>query len=1336
MHYPRFAIGAIILSLITVIIAITCISHPGNPYDPAATKANLFFESSTNRLSDSGIVDSVGKTVTIGVTCSVPANLDSVHLKIIQGSQPEDSVTLTSANRADTLWYLFSGLPKGTHTIIATIFIRDGHILTDTGTITLLIKQFPLSVSATNGTVSRIPAQPMYDSGSVVGIKAIPDGGFRFTEWSGDASGTSDSIGILINAAKNIAAIFSPNPGSTYTLAVTAVNGSVIRTPDQQQYAAGATVGLKAHADPGYHFVNWSGDTSAAIGDSAAVTMTGDRSVTTIFGANPAAPKITVDPQSQIVSLGSSANFSVVATGTPAPTYQWRKNGIPIASAKGVSIGIQSVQFSDTGDYDVVVKNSVDSAVSKKAHLSVSLTDVAPFITQEPRSDTVEVGESATFTVNATGIPVPTYQWKKNGAVINSATNATFTIDTVSMADTGAYTVDVINSVKTVTSEPARLVVTAKFSIVKSPGAKTKCAGDSALFAVEATGGGTLHYQWKRTDNGSTTIIAGANASSYVLTTITSGDDGAQFVCTVSNSNGKELTTAPATLTVQSVSTAPTGASANPSTVCGNVATTLSVTGGSLGTGAVWKWYAGSCAGTAVGTGPTIQVTPTSTTAYFVRAEGGCLTTACAQANVTVTGAGSAAPNAIVATPSTICPGDSSLLSLTGGILGTGASWEWYSGSCSGGAFIGVGPTMKVKPTATTSYSVRARGDCNTTGWTCGSVTVSSLTTAPTGITAGKATICQGDSTLLKVTGGSLGSNAAWRWYTGSCGGAPAGSGDSITVAPSSTTAYFVRPEGGCNTVSCASTTITVDSLSVAPTAAAALPASVCRNGPTTLSVTGGKLGSGASWKWYTGTCDGNPIDSGASITVHPADSTNYFVRAEGRCNKTACAKVTVPIKTPSTPATVAVSSPAEICPGDTSTVTIVGGTLGTGALWKWHADSCNGADVGNGTTIKVSPKSTTKYFVRAEGDCGKTECVNATVKVKTISTQPSVVSVKPAAICPGEQVVLSINDGTLGTGANWKWYAGSCGGTSVGSGSMISISPNATTQYFVRGEGDCGNSLCATGTVTLNTLSTAPTGAVADPNIVCPGSTTTLSVSDGSLGSNAKWVWYSGSCGGTKVGEGNPCVVTVNSNTTYIVRAEGTCNSTSCANVNVSVNSESTAPSSPTVTPSSWCSASLPKTVALSATPGTLGTGAQLVWYANSCGGSPIGTGSSISVSATGTTAYYVRAEGTCNSTTCASTTFTAASTKVPAPTITIGGCTGVSGPIEGIPITISCSLSGATIYYTTGGSTPTRQSGQYTGSFFMNQYYNSCSNDRFTIKAIAVKDGLCDSDIATATY
>ena len=58
---------------------------------------------------------------------------------------------------------------------------------------------------------------------------------------------------------------------------------------------------------------------------------------------------------------------------------------------------------------------------------------------------------------------------------------------------------------------------------------------------------------------------------------------------------------------------------------CGTVSTTLRITGGSLNDATYWQWYSGNCGSIAIGTGTTINVSPSVTTAYYAMAEGGCI---------------------------------------------------------------------------------------------------------------------------------------------------------------------------------------------------------------------------------------------------------------------------------------------------------------------------------------------------------------------------------------------------------------------------------------------------------------------------------------------------------------------------------------------------------------------------------------------------------------------------------------------------------------------------------------------------------------------------------------
>lgn len=299
----------------------------------------------------------------------------------------------------------------------------------------------------------------------------------------------------------------------------------------------------------------------------------------------------------------------------------------------------------------------------------------------------------------------------------------------------------------------------------------------------------------------------------------------------------------------------------------------------------------------------------------------------------------------------------------------------------------------------------------------------------------------------------------------------------------------------------------------------------------------------------------------GGSNCLQLSISGGYYEQAV--CVSSATITFTyAPACTQSTAPVSASASPSTTCGGAT-TLSVGGGSLGTGASWRWYAGGCGGTYVGTGSSISVSPGSTTTYYVRAEGNCNTTACKSVTVTVNTPSTAPSSASASPNPVCGGGSTVLSVSGGSLGTGASWKWYSGSCGGTYVGSGSSISVSPSTTTAYFVRAEGSCNTTACASVTVVAGALSTAPTSITATPNPTCGGSTT-LTRNGGSLGIGASWKWYSGSCGGNFIGTGNSITVSPSSTTTYYVLAQGTCNTTGCASVSVTVNSPPTIWASP----------------------------------------------------------------------------------------------------------------------------------------------------------------------------
>ena len=303
--------------------------------------------------------------------------------------------------------------------------------------------------------------------------------------------------------------------------------GSDIPGANSSTYTTPAT----SLADSGTKYsVVVSNDLGTATSNDASLTVT-------------AKPAITTQPVSQAVAAGQTASFSVVAAGTPPPTYQWkRKNASDIeftniAGATSSTYTLTTSSGDNGAKFLVVVTNSAGTVTSNEAVLS----DVV--ITTQPVSQSVASGLTANFSVVATGTGALTYQWKKNGSDIAGATSSTYTPTSSSALNGAKFSVVVSSSAGSVTSNEA---VLSDVAISVQPTAQSVVATATASFSVTAAGTGTLTYQWKK--GGAN--IAGATSSTYTTPATVIGDDGAVFTVEVSNGVGPAVTSSSATLTV------------------------------------------------------------------------------------------------------------------------------------------------------------------------------------------------------------------------------------------------------------------------------------------------------------------------------------------------------------------------------------------------------------------------------------------------------------------------------------------------------------------------------------------------------------------------------------------------------------------------------------------------------------------------------------------------------------------------------------------------------------------------------------------------------------------
>ncbi len=241
-------------------------------------------------------------------------------------------------------------------------------------------------------------------------------------------------------------------------------------------------------------------------------------------------PAIVVPPQSTSVTAGQTATFSATATGTAPLAFQWYLNGNAISGATGASYITPATATSQSGsNYTVKVSNSINAVTSAAAVLTVD-APASPAITTQPQAASVYVGQTATFSVAATGSPTLSYQWYVNNGAIAGATSPSYTTPVLtSTGGTGSsYTVVVTNPVSSLTSAPATLTINPAVAptIVNNPISQQVIVNNPVTFNVVASGSSPFTYQWQK--NGAN--IAGATGSSFTIAAVQKSDAGSYTV--------------------------------------------------------------------------------------------------------------------------------------------------------------------------------------------------------------------------------------------------------------------------------------------------------------------------------------------------------------------------------------------------------------------------------------------------------------------------------------------------------------------------------------------------------------------------------------------------------------------------------------------------------------------------------------------------------------------------------------------------------------------------------------------------------------------------------------
>ncbi len=330
------------------------------------------------------------------------------------------------------------------------------------------------------------------------------------------------------------------NDDSATVTATVIIPPAISTQPLSTTIGSGASVALTVAASGAPSTFQWylgtSGDTSQPVDGATSETFntpsltvttsywvratnakgTADSDTAVITVISVVAPAITTPPESITINSGTTATFTVIASGTD-PTFQWYQGNSPDITnpVSGATLNTFTTTALTT---DTAFWVRASNAVGDADSATVTATVITPpAITSEPASLTIAKGKQATLTIASSGT-TPAFQWYagNTGDTTNpivDATAASFT--TPVLASTARYWVRASNAAGDADSRTAVITVLAPPAITGQPSSIAVKKGKSATLRVSATGS-ALKYQWYLGKAGVTTSpVPGAKFATF-----------------------------------------------------------------------------------------------------------------------------------------------------------------------------------------------------------------------------------------------------------------------------------------------------------------------------------------------------------------------------------------------------------------------------------------------------------------------------------------------------------------------------------------------------------------------------------------------------------------------------------------------------------------------------------------------------------------------------------------------------------------------------------------------------------------------------------------------------
>jgi gliding motility-associated-like protein len=749
------------------------------------------------------------------------------------------------------------------------------------------------------------------------------------------------------------------------------------------------------------------------------------------------------------LQLGTSTTTGYIYTWTPPTDLSSTTISDPILTYNNSGTTPDTLVYVVTTDLNGCVTSDTVQIINSPAPTAIAGPDTA-FCS----GSSVMIGSGSLANYVYTWIPSTGLSSSTISDPVVTLTNLTTVNDTVYYI----LTTDLFGC----TDSDTLMIIVKPNPIANAGSDVTLCSGDTVQIGTTATTG--YIYSWTPPGGLSSTTV-----SDPLAIVSNSGGTPISVTYTVTvNLNGC-ISTDSVTITVNPQPNVT--ATANPTSICIGDSAILTATGATS-----YSWALSTSPGNPISTSSTFVVYPTVTTTYILT---GTNSFSCSNTNTVTVTVNPLPVVQISALNDTICNGDTLTLTATGA-----TSYTW---SVLGGATIGTGPSVQVFPITATTYVV-----IGTNGNSCSnSDTISVVVNPAATITAitGTTSVCPGVTGVQYwVINPDPNSTYIWSVTNGTIA---SGQGtDTITVDWSTTSGIgtvtvIEQTNLGCHSLPITlQVTINVFLTPVAPTG----PTSFCANEAlgvyTTLNT------SGSIYIW---TAQGGTIVSGDSTSIVTVDwnvlgpqVVALWYQEISFTSVDTCYGIsdTLYVTINPAPVTGAISGPSGICVNDTGSYSVANTASST---YNWSV-SPGTIVTGNGTnniTVNWTSSGTAILTVIETNSYGCKDTVTLQV---TINALPSVNAGSDVGVCIGQGTLLT----ALGAN-NYTWSI--LGGSTIGTGGSIQVSPTTLTTYVVLGTDANGCKNTDTVTVTVNPL---PVITLTPNSSVCIGNSIQLTANGG----------------------------------------------------------------------------------------------------------------------------------------------------------------------------------------------------------------------------------------------